>query len=1091
MSVIKKYQAALRHRTNPRYMTKDFVVPLYTGTEPDILDDSNTQRESSVYKEFPNDMPIISPKRIQNQPYEQLELADGGSVERRGFGLGGYIRKAGNRYALQIGDKNSPMFFYKSYETKAEAEKIRKLKLKEIENKIKNTNKGYFTGPELVEYIKNKKGIDTSISSISGRAKRVGIKFKKNIFGTGNSLLYKIPNDKQLNQIYSNQLKATGSTEAGKKAFNERYSRIKELLRKGNSQAETNRIISKEFPEVSSVNSSLTKASKELRKEGVNIVKGTTQEKLGINVVNKLKSLYPDIDFNFNEYKYGVPETDKNFYKIKSATGKIAEYSAQRNKNIRTTSSGEAEKKIREAKKIISQEEGYLTKKGISNLDLSHRASLDQLVKLKEDYLSSNLGIDPQDINRIIVKPVENTLKDLYSEQSKISKKAAKVKTATGEIPKSIQKELSDINLKINNLTASIDNRLNPVLIDEITLEPKIVGVDYSKSVDLGIFNKPVKELTKTELEFIKTKTLPEVMKTQSKVSKEEMKKLSLNILENKDIPEKNKEATNKFINSLGCPTTYAIGGRVNFSNGSNCFNKGLKALEEGKLTREQLNVAGKIIAEAGEEASVLKNILSKAGSGIKFTGRGIGELVSLGTGPIGIGLGAAVETAFAAPYILEGDYKQALRQSIFGQIPSWLGVDVGSRDEDIVKLAKEAGVDPDSVKKYVELKKNYIENEEYGQKLNMLDTMYKRDPKNLDYAEQIRRLENKIKPSADYLEKNVYSPKDLSKYEEDYFKAAKYFVDQNAEKALVTRSEEQKKSSLKNIVEESSSAIREPEDVQNILKRKNLLPQEQKQIELPNVVSPDDYINELQQYNAGGRVGFKDGSGPKLSRRGFLGFLAGAAAAPFAGKLIKGEKAALQGTKVAAKILPKVADMPEWFNPLVTKIMKEGVDISPKATRVEDIRTVKKIEVPVAGKKEPDIITMTQYPDGTIHIEANVYGGAFEAPFDLHYKPPKSDIDLETGKAINYPGEFSVMETRPRPAYEPGEWELEYENMSVKDAISDLERVEKIATGKRIHPKRVEERAGARKFIEENPYEDIVNRYPDPDVPDWWEYDK
>jgi len=80
MSIIKRYQAALRHRTNPRYMTKDFVVPLYTGTEPDILDDSDTQRESSVYKEFPNDMPIISPKRIQNQPYEQLELADGGRV---------------------------------------------------------------------------------------------------------------------------------------------------------------------------------------------------------------------------------------------------------------------------------------------------------------------------------------------------------------------------------------------------------------------------------------------------------------------------------------------------------------------------------------------------------------------------------------------------------------------------------------------------------------------------------------------------------------------------------------------------------------------------------------------------------------------------------------------------------------------------------------------------------------------------------------------------------------------------------------------------------------------------------------------------
>ena len=70
----------MRFKANPRYLRRDFIVPLYTGTEPDILDDSDTQRESSVYKEFPNDMPIISPKRIQNQLYEQLELADGGRV---------------------------------------------------------------------------------------------------------------------------------------------------------------------------------------------------------------------------------------------------------------------------------------------------------------------------------------------------------------------------------------------------------------------------------------------------------------------------------------------------------------------------------------------------------------------------------------------------------------------------------------------------------------------------------------------------------------------------------------------------------------------------------------------------------------------------------------------------------------------------------------------------------------------------------------------------------------------------------------------------------------------------------------------------
>ena len=95
MSEIKKYKKYLNFKANPRYLTRDFMVPLYTGTEPDILDDSNTQRESSVYKEFPNDMPIVSPKKIQNQPYEQLQLNEGGRVGGARFG-----------YYKKIGDKN-------------------------------------------------------------------------------------------------------------------------------------------------------------------------------------------------------------------------------------------------------------------------------------------------------------------------------------------------------------------------------------------------------------------------------------------------------------------------------------------------------------------------------------------------------------------------------------------------------------------------------------------------------------------------------------------------------------------------------------------------------------------------------------------------------------------------------------------------------------------------------------------------------------------------------------------------------------------------------------------------------------------------
>jgi hypothetical protein len=537
-------------------------------------------------------------------------------------------------------------------------------------------------------------------------------------------------------------------------------------------------------------------------------------------------------------------------------------------------------------------------------------------------------------------------------------------------------------------------------------------------------------------------------------------------------------------IGSIGCPT-YAIGGRVNFSEGTDCYNKGLKALEEGNLTKPQLNVAGRAIAESGDEGMLLKNILSKAGTGIKFTGRGVGELLSIGTGPIGLVGGAALETAFAAPYLLEGDYKQALRQSIFGQIPSWLGADVGSRDEDIVKLAKDAGVDQDSVRKFVDLKKNYIENEEYGQKLNMLDTMYKRDPKNLDYAEQIRRVENKIKPSADYLEKTVYSPKDLDKFQKDYLKAAEYFVNKNAARAPFTRSEEQIKSSTKDIFEESLSAIRPEGDVQTILERENLLPKETQ----PQEDLPDYYKVSAAD---GGRIKLADGSGPKIPRRGFLGLLgAGILAAPEIIKGLKGGKKTAQVAK-AVKLLPKVEGMPEWFSPLVNKIQKEGIDISPKATRVEDIIKVKKLEVPAPDGKSNDIITMTEYPDGRIDIEANVKGGAFDSPFSLEYRPPKSDINLETGSEIKLPGDFTVVEQRPRPdSNNPGKIEIDYESMSINDTISDLERLERIGTGKRIHPKKVEQRTGARKFIEDNPYEDIANRYPDPNVPDWWEYNE
>ena len=219
------------------------------------------------------------------------------------------------------------------------------------------------------------------------------------------------------------------------------------------------------------------------------------------------------------------------------------------------------------------------------------------------------------------------------------------------------------------------------------------------------------------------------------------------------------------------------------------------------------------------------------------------------------------------------------------------------------------------------------------------------------------------------------------------------------------------------------------------------------------------------------------------MDRRTLLKIMGGIAALPALGKALKGT--GIKAIKAAGKVLPKVQGMPEWFTPLVNKIMKEGTDISPKASRVEDMTTVKKLEIPSETGK-PDTITLTQNKiTGEISIESDVAGSVDNSPFELNYRPPKSDINLETGKEIKYPGDFSVIENRPRPTSEPGDYEFDYENLRVEDAYSDLEKLEKIATGKIKDAKKIEERAAGRKMLEESPYEDIINRYPDPPEPD------
>ena len=153
------------------------------------------------------------------------------------------------------------------------------------------------------------------------------------------------------------------------------------------------------------------------------------------------------------------------------------------------------------------------------------------------------------------------------------------------------------------------------------------------------------------------------------------------------------------------------------------------------------------------------------------------------------------------------------------------------------------------------------------------------------------------------------------------------------------------------------------------------------------------------------------------MIKRDFLKLLgAGLASIPFAGKLFR---EGLPEIKTAAKgiirTLPKVSGMPEWFPSLVSKIEKEGKFPTKDYSTVDNVKTKELVIPSKTAKGKNETYIMTKYPDGKIEIHADIKGGAYNEPFELHYTPPESFVDETTGKIIKHPGDFSVVEQRPR----------------------------------------------------------------------------
>jgi hypothetical protein len=260
-----------------------------------------------------------------------------------------------------------------------------------------------------------------------------------------------------------------------------------------------------------------------------------------------------------------------------------------------------------------------------------------------------------------------------------------------------------------------------------------------------------------------------------------------------------------------------------------------------------------------------------------------------------------------------------------------------------------------------------------------------------------------------------------------------------------------------------------------------------------------DNIIDRNFAYAVGGRVGFKKGSKDKdspvipispltdlpqnESRRDFLKGLGavglGAVAlGTGAFKLAKSLK-----TKEALSLLKKEAvGQPEWFAPLVDKIILKGIRLEKDGKKLDSY-------VLQEGDKT---LTLNKNPYGTIEVDVQG-GGAYDDTFTLRYN--NSIGKNMYGEPTEFT-DFKIIESRPKYQVsgmdesgfdydlEPMEEYFSGKNLlklekNATGILSDVEGLEKIATGKIKDPKLAKTRAQVRDKLSKKPADDrIIENY-------------
>ena len=713
-----------------------------------------------------------------------------------------------------------------------------------------------------------------------------------------------------------------------------------------------------------------------------------------------------------------------------------------------------------------------------------------------------NLGYTPVEINQAMSETLDPILKNISQAQDKLIENK----------PPGWKKKLEEYNKKGVNYSSLAEGYKSFDIIDPNTLEKYTYGVDYLKTIDPAALykGKPIKEiaqltdkdeLNKIQRAFDNLTEAKKIARTegleQADISKIKNSELlteeNLRKLQNFEAFEKNKEAVLKAQSKIPASEKEKV-----ISNLTNYLNKNpeeVKAFRTAGVVCRR-SVGGKVDTECLAE-NIIKETekletgtdLQKASALNKFKnatklGAGLAEeVIGFGKGVAGRTLGPLVALNSALEQFTSGNYREGIRKiASLADLTTLVGDPLGfekMRTEGTIedvrgKIGKENQASLDRI---LEFKDKYYQLQDINTKLERAQSsaegQYDPESPGVD-----SNYLNELKKQQDDLNKIINSSK-YQNIRKDYLNVGNAVKNEIFGRNI--NAPEQNKYTYETAAQEQLQSILgydfydELSDENKII-FKNLTASEKIQqqpvpFETP-IQSPDDSMRE----------GFAEGGGPKIGRRGFLGLLTGAAAAPELMKVLKGTG---QAGKIASKIkLEKAEGMYPWFPDLIEKIKTKGKPFEEKEIIME---ASYKHEAKGYGGLPQGVETVTrhvdgdtefllrEYPDGRlavdIHSPRNQEGSS--TPVTLYYRPTM-ELKYYNGVQVE-PAEFKVLEKEPRYfANGPDDVDIEMSEMRKvpgKNTIfGDVEAAERFATGKIENRKIIPAKQARREQMEDAP---------------------